>query len=344
MIERLAPAAGRAKAAGRSAYLMLAMIMANGAAWPALACPAPPAPIRDIALPRFYADKAGSVVDAELAEAHREAVEPINDFLRHVVSDADKAWRRSKPDAQAEVGTCAATWIAAWAKGRAWLGRMETRQSEYQRKWDHAGVSLAYLKVRRFATPAERAVIEPWLIELADAARAFFDDPERRRNNHWYWLGLGLGATGLATGSEKHWAMARGIFEDASRDIQANGTLPHEMERKGRALFYHAFSATPLVTLAELAASRGEDWWAIGNGASHRLVKATLDGLADPTPFEVLAGEKQERPLRTGSGWIALYTTRFPDRIPGQLPQSAPGHRWLGGDVLVLKAALGQSR
>jgi poly(beta-D-mannuronate) lyase len=322
------------------ALALIAGLLSVARADPAIACPPPPPPVRDIDLPRFYADTEGSVVDPALAARHKAAVEPLTAFLRHVVSDADRSLRRAKPEARQEAARCALAWLEAWARGDAWLGRMASRQAEYQRKWDLAGVALAYIKVRRHATPEQRRLIEPWLVRFADAARAFFDDPARRRNNHWYWLGLALGATAMAVDSDRHWAEAGLVMDSAVRDIRADGTLAHELERRSRALHYHAFAAMPLVVLAELAAARGEDWYALGDGALHRLVRATVDGLADPERFRALAGEPQERPSRAGAGWIRLYAARFPHRL-GTTPADAPqGHRWLGGDVGGLREAL----
>lgn len=313
--------------------LMCAAVVLPGAA---SACPPPPPAIKDITVPRFYGDKDGSVVDAKLAEAHKKAVAPLTGFLRQVTQDADKSWRRSKPEAQAEVGTCAVAWLAAWAQGDAWLGTMETKQAEYQRKWDLAGVALAYIKVRRFATPEQRATIEPWLMRFADVTRTFFDDRDRKRNNHWYWLGLAVGAVAIAADSPRHWEMARGIMQDAAADIAPDGTIQLEIERKGRALHYHAFAVTPLVVLAELAQSKGEDWYAFGDGAIHRLVGLTLEGLERPELFEQIAGVEQDDQTRPGAGWYHLYRHRFPDRSIVKSDDIPEGHRWLGGNALVL--------
>ena len=90
------------------------------------------------------------------------------------------------------------------------------------------GVALAYVKLKPFATAEQRNVIEPWLQRFADAARAFFDDRERARNNHWYWLGLAAAAVGHATDSPRHWEMARDIMRDAARDIGTDGILQKE--------------------------------------------------------------------------------------------------------------------
>lgn len=351
MAANLTSATAWSKPANRARHACLTGCVWAAAAWvacaPAVAaesCPPPPQAVRDIVLPRFYADAEGSVVDPKLAAAHKAAVAPLVEFLRHVTADADKAWKRAKPADRAQSARCALGWLAAWARGDAWLGQMGSKQAEYQRKWDLAGVALSYIKLKPYAEPAERAVIEPWLLRFADRARGFFDDPERRRNNHWYWLGLALGATAIATDSARHWDLARGIMADAARDIASDGTLKAELDRKARALHYHAFAAMPLVVLAELARAKGEDWYAPGDGALHRLVKTTLDGFADPHLFERLSGEPQEPGTRPGAGWTGLYRARYPDRAPGAALDGAEGHRWLGGSVTILAEALEQIR
>ncbi len=301
------------------------------------ACPDVPQPVRDLSLVRFYQDSAGSVVEPSRMEQHKAETAPLVDYLSFITKHADKAYRqRSRPT---DTAACALAWIKAWADGGAYLGKMDGKQAQAQRKWDLAGTALAYLKLKRRASTDDRAVIEPWLIKVADAARAHFDDPGIKRNNHWYWLGLALGAVGIATDSDAHWQMAKAIMNDASHDITSDGTLPLEMARQARALHYHAFALMPLITLAELGASRGDDFYALGDGALHRLAAKTAAGLADPAVFDALAGIKQERPVKSGAGWVALYDARFPDRLK-PLPGQASNHRWLGGDVPVLSAAL----
>ena len=136
------------------------------------------------------------------------------------------------------------------------------------------------------------------------------------------------------------WMWRGGIMQDAARDIAANGTLPEEMARGQRALFYHVFSVVPLVLMAEMATKRGEDWYALGNGAVHRLVQLSASGLANPETFDRLASVPQERPINTRAGWLQVYQRRFPGRLTQSLPEVAEGHRWLGGSVTVLLAAL----
>ena len=303
-------------------------------------CATPPPAVTSLDVPRFYSDEAGSIVDPVLKAEHEKAVEPLTAFLRHVVADADRAYTRNSEKSQMEAAQCALTWLQTWAAADAWLGTMSTKQAEYQRKWDLGGVALAYLKLRPFSTEAQRLIIEPWLQKFADVAHAFFDDPEHKRNNHWYWLGLGEAAVGVATSSPRHFEIARGIMKDAAHDIAPNGTLPDEMARKGRALYYHVFALVPLVLMAELGAANGEDWYALENGALHRLVAVTLEGLAEPEKFDVMAGIKQERPINTRAEWLQAYQKRFPDRVKGDVPDVKESNRWLGGNVYTLLMAL----
>jgi poly(beta-D-mannuronate) lyase len=324
----------------RGAAAALSVSLVAGALAPVAACDAPPPVMRDIDIPRFYSDAAGTVVDPKLKAAHDHAQNTLTAFLRQVTGDADKAIKRTKAPEQQQAAECALSWITAWAKGGAWLGKMAQQQAEYQRKWDLAGTALAYLKVRPFASPAQRQVIEPWLQRFADVTVKFFDNRERKRNNHWYWQGVGLAAVGLATDSDRHWQLARGIMTDAARDIAADGTLPMELDRGARALHYHAFSAMPVVALAALGRVRGEDWMALNNNAVDRLVQLTAKGLADPGIFDKLAGVPQERPVNPFAAWAQLYTTLRPGETLIVPPELRDGHRWLGGDVAVLHKVL----
>jgi poly(beta-D-mannuronate) lyase len=163
-------------------------------------------------------------------------------------------------------------------------GRGDT-QAQYERKWLLAGLSLAYLKVRDLATQEQAHRIAIWMQDIADESLALFDSPKHKRNNHYYWVGLAVMGTAVATDSHVHLDMARAVFDKALGDIADDGTLPMEMDRAGMALHYHNFALAPLVFMAELARLRGEDWYARDNGRLSLLVKRVNAGLSDPLWF-----------------------------------------------------------
>ena len=337
----------------RLAAVLVAAALGIGATPPAPAlardaCPAAPPAIRDLELTRFYADAKGSEVDPALAERHKAETAPLTLFLRHVTAQADKAWKRTKPDEQLDAAQCGLAWLDAWAKGGALTGKMTTAQAQSERKWDFTGAALAFLKLKPFASDAQRRSIAPWLIRLAEASWQDLAQPGRKHNNHWYWLGLGIGAAAIADDNPKYWELARSIMHDAARDIAADGSLPMELARGKRALHYHAFALMPLTALAALGAAKGEDFYALGNGALDRLAALTARGLADPQLFDSLAGVAQERPVKPGAGWMQFYAgargTRLGEVADRITPPVAPGHRWLGGNADMLLAALQRVR
>lgn len=306
-------------------------------------CPPPPAAVRHLDLPGYYKDKAKSVVDPTAQARRRAAVKPLKGYLNSVAKMADRAVLSQSLSRRSGYGHCAVSWLRSWAEGGAYLGRMSSKQAEAQRKWDLAGLSLGYLKIRRYADPLDRKIIDPWLQTIADRARAVYEIPGKIRNNHWYWLGLGLGGVGLATDSRRHWSEAHRVMRDASKDISPEGFLPLELKRGKRALHYHTFSVMALVTLADLGRAKRQSWYELENDALHRLVKSTARALVDPSLIEGAAGIRQERPLKPRAGWPQLYELRFPGRsFPRNMPVAKPQHRWLGGNVLALRRTLSE--
>ena len=323
--------------------IMLVALLAAAAvamAQPVSACAPPPSAPYDLDIARYYSDGAKSEVDKARFARNQAQTRDLKRFVGQVAKLADRAWRKRKQEDRKRQASCALNWLAAWAQGRAYLGAMSTKQAQSQRKWDLAGLGLAYFKVRPWASLEQRSAIEPWLSEIAERVYAHAAAPGRTRNNHWYWTGLAMMASSLATGKEGLWQRAQAIYDDALADIARDGTLPLELSRGKRALHYHAFSVMPLVAMAEIATRRGDDWFVRDAGALKRLVAVTVAGLVDPVVFDRLAAVRQERPVNSRAGWAFLYALRHPRRgIPPNL-SAKRAHRLLGGDVRVLIAAL----
>ncbi len=305
--------------------------------------PAPPA-VRDISANRYYSDSASSIIDPALKRQNELAVEPLADFLRDFSRMTDLYVRSGTP----AVAACSLNWLDAWAQGDGMLGTMSSSQAEYHRKWILAGLALNYLKIRDSTAldAARKQRVEAWLRKLAHAVRPFFDTPKHTRNNHLYWVGLAVTAAGVAANDRALFDWGIGVYREALTHITQEGTLPLEMARRARAVHYHNFALAPLVMIAEIGAANGLALYAESDGALHRLVARTVDGMIDPTFFERSARAKQEQQPRGGElAWAEAYLKRFPEaalpeewkeRIARARPVTYPT---LGGNLSALYAA-----
>lgn len=334
------PPASNTFAFCRAAAACCAGLLLGATAEQAFACPFAPPAVHDLELARFYTDGAGSTTSPALLDQHKRDTAPVRTFLKTMTGEADASFIQPTGSLGLYRAKCAVEWLEVWARGEALLGRVVEKQAAAERRWTLAGAALAYLKVKPAATPAQAQVIEQWLTKLALAAETDFQNGKLKHNNHYYWLGLGLAATSLATGDAARWEKARAIMKDAADGIAANGTLPLELARQARALHYHAFALMPLTAMAELARSKGEDWYAFGDGALDRLVAITARGIEAPELFEQLSGYAQERPVDPQYGWLQLYGLERPSALAGVEFEIPSDHMWLGGNVLLLNHAL----
>lgn len=315
---------------------ILGALLLNGGAL--AACPPAPLPIRDITANTFYTDARHSVVDPALMARYRQSVKPLEDFQGELARFASRS-----QGGKAEWGACAGIWLAAWARGEALLGTMNSErgiQAQYVRKWSLAALSMVYLRAQADIVVADRAVIAPWLVRVADRVEAEYGSrlAEKSRNNHYYWLGFALAAAGEAGNADHLRARARKIYEEALGHIRPDGHLPREAARGTKALQYHNFALFPLVMMAEFAARRGEDSYNAQDGALHRLVGFTLQTRRDPASLAHLAGEKQEPLTARQPVWFPLYARRFPERVANE-PDLAGEKYWsrmAGGDMNLL--------
>jgi poly(beta-D-mannuronate) lyase len=297
-------------------------------------CEEPPPPVRDIIADRFYVDTASTVADKAIIARNRTALATLDHTLLAILAMEDEGLAGDTASA-----VCAGHWLAAWARGGAMLGHMSSRQAQVERKYRTAGMAVGYLKIHKMVDPADRAAIEPWFDDLADHVIADQTWPGKR-NNQYYWAGFAAGAVGTITGTARHIAFSRTVYDAGLSDIQPNGTLPTELLHGEKSLEYTNLALAPLIMAAELAAQRGEDWYTHDDGAIHRLAARVIAGLRDPKAFAELAGEPSVEVPKGGLlGWLAFYRVRFPDRVDGAPTASSYRYNWLGGDVSALARA-----
>jgi poly(beta-D-mannuronate) lyase len=260
----------------------------------AMACAAPPPAVIDIDANSYYSDSHHSIIDPVRKARNEAATRPVDAMLA-TVSTAASAWQLRRDPADAR---CALDWMAAWAGQNAMLGVMTTEQSFYTRKWALGGLALSYARVRSVATAAERKRIDGWLLAMADATIRHSDAHKGVRNNHYYWEGLAVTATGAVTGDARCLDWGSKVFAYAMDQVQPDGTLPLEVARAGRALSYHLFAAAPLVMMASILDVQA--------APLDRLVTFSVAALNDPAILRNITGVAQEIPAGV-PGWLAIY-------------------------------------
>jgi poly(beta-D-mannuronate) lyase len=303
-------------------------------------CPDLPAIQKDISGVAKYVKGSKSIIDSEKDKLNKELTAPLDNFLENVANMSTLYFNDSIKDA----GICAVHWLEHWAKGGALLGKMvhiDNDQAEYERQWINAGLSITYLKVKPAANVEQRKVIEDWLVKIANANMEYWDKTDKKPNNHYYWTGVGIMGTALATHNQSLIALARKMYQSGINDITDNGSLPLEMARKERAFHYHIFALDALVVMAEMSLSLNENWYTYNNWRIDLLADRVAKGYLDnATWFEEQAGAKQEKQLpgHKNTGWAEFYrlraknTKRF-DVLHNAGPIYDPR---IGGDITTL--------
>jgi poly(beta-D-mannuronate) lyase len=287
------------------------------------ACEAPPA-VHDIDANSYYIDKNHSIIDPARKARNVAATKPVDEFLDAVARHAS-AYQTTPSNR--EEARCGLQWLSSWARQDAMLGKMTSNQSYYTRKWALGGLSLSYARLRPAANEADRQAIDAWLRTLADATLVHADAGKGVRNNHYYWEGLAVAATGAVTGDERLLAWGRKVFDHAMSQVAPDGSLPLEMERAAKALHYHSFAVQPLVMLASILD--------VQSPRLDQLVRFTLQGAADPSAIEKATGIAQE-PIKGTPGWKIVYDRHTGGAASATQASAAPAARWeprMGGDI-----------
>lgn len=306
--------------------------------------PPPPPAVLDITVSTLYLKgTGGSVVNPKSAKKRRAQLEPIRDFSETVSQMSD--WYVADGDEKA--ARCGLTWLRAWADSQAILGRLKTvgeghgdAAANNQMRF-LANVALAYLKLQPAATPQDQAAINRWLRQLAARVQEHERGIEvKTRNNNYYKSGAALMATGVAIKNQDYISEGGIIYDFALSQIKDDGTLPREMSRQIKALTYHNAAACPLVVMAELARSQGQDWYGRHNHRLELLVNRVVAGIKDPAFFQAKSGHKQVNVPPEHIGWLIYWEkqSKHPEVVAAVL-KSAGGHYddpQYAGDAAVL--------
>jgi poly(beta-D-mannuronate) lyase len=181
------------------------------------------------------------------------------------------------------------------------------------------------------------AEIEAWLGEVMQFRKSrpeFPDMPSVARINHLYLRDSVDMAWGALVGDDALFRRGFRSFEVALKEMHADGSLPLEVQRGARALWYQRHAIACRVAISERAAVQGQYLYSRErDGRSlHAAVSFLLDGLDDPTivwsyaranvspgPFANYRVQDLGFMRTRGHGrhymaWVEAYLARFPER------------------------------
>jgi len=298
----------------------------------------------DIEASDFYSDAKHSVID----EKRKAAYDAAKDQYSGVTDAAERAADEFQKNGSAAAAACVMHVLETQATANAMTGNMSSNQANYVQNWTLGGLAISYLKVRTAgaalgATPEQMQAVQAWLQTAGQQVQEWFDGRRAKnttdsQNNHYYWAGFSVMATGIAVNDQKLYDWGVGTYKDGVGRIAPDGTLPLEMARGQRALHYHLFALAPLVTMAEMGEANGQDLYSFDHNMLHLLVSRSMAGLVDNHYFASKAGTMQDTPEggRIKSDdvvWLTPYLRRFPDSGIQQLLNKGGSHPYgyLGG-------------
>lgn len=285
-------------------------------------------------------------LNPESEARYKKMTAPIVALEKGVVSQVGKYMASGNPG-QLE---CALDALSTWARANALEGEAPNHTGRSIRKWTLGSLSSAYVRLKFSSSEplkleAERArQIEAWLGRLADLVMKEWspEDPIKKINNHYYWVGWSLMATAVATDRRDLFDRAVVFYRIFESQVDADGYLPNELNRATRALGYHAYALAPLTMIAAFAKANKLDLVSEGNGALTRLVLRVVKGIQDPQTFQQKTGAFQDRDAsaeKTQWVWLEPYCSihACTGELAGQLISSRPNKSTrLGGDLTAI--------
>jgi len=265
----------------------LARLPASGAE---TACPSFPV-VRRVEGMRFYADKAGSLVEPAAQGRNEELQSPIRKMLGYVESSLDSA------NGKSPATDCAFSIIQQWATERALLDPPTSTQARVERNRFAIGLNVIALKLKKLEYSLGGTFVS-WLKDLNDTVMTYFEKGTNRANLYT-WSAVNAASFALLTGDPRAAAYEDRVWHDSISEITPDGFLPKELTRAQRALIYHQYAFSALLMLRQMRLALGESETVGERAALQRLAKRISSSLCDPQQMVAASGATQEMPDQT---------------------------------------------
>ena len=188
-------------------------------------------------------------------------------------------------------------------------------------------------------TPEEKELIENWFKKSVKRGKHLMYDKTygnntqargtpKRAHNHALSSAIAHMELGVILNDDKLFRLAFKNYEAAIKYQRKDGSLPIEVRRGGRAMFYQGRAMNTLAVIAIIAENQGYDIWNLDfKGKNfHNLVKFFIDFTEDneivfkyakemraPGPAKNYKLQDLSWNRSSNWGWLYAYATRFPD-------------------------------
>nr|WP_246215776.1 alginate lyase family protein [Microvirga makkahensis] len=179
-----------------------------------------------------------------------------------------------------------------WAKANAFARTEVENDAYYALKRVLLPTVVGYSIIQGGLDDEQRRVIAAWIDPLVRKVDHIFDGSVDH-NNHRYLTDSVLMAWGAVAGDEALYSKGIERYRAILAEARADGSLPLETRRGARALWYMRQSLSSMTVIAEIAAARGTDLYALSHNdvTYDRVLSYTLNGITEPRIVLAYASE-----------------------------------------------------
>jgi len=294
-------------------------------------CPDYP-PVARVDSVKFYADSHSSIIQTDKVQERNKLIAPLRTF----VTDASKRVD-SEDHAEQE---CAQHMMLEWAHGKALEEEPADIAGQHDRQIFDISLNIIALKLQK-----EGFNIDPllgWLGDLNRAVISFFENRNRLAtaahrpgpgwapvDNLYVWSGVNAASFAVLNGDRGAKRYEDAVWSGAIGAIRPDGYLESELRRGGRALHYHAYDLSAMLTMHAFRRALGEPLTTQDRAAIDRLVERVGTALCDPSGIAAAAGgipQEKAIPLVVGTGFALVpeFATRQVQSCLPDIPKADP--------------------
>jgi poly(beta-D-mannuronate) lyase len=255
-------------------------------------CPDEPAVPR-VDSTKFYSDAKGSVVAADKAHERNQLIQPLRTFVTDASARADSA-----DHAEQE---CALQMMLVWAKGKSMEEAPADIAGEHDRQLFAISLNIITLKLR-----AAGLKIDPllgWLGEVNRDVTGYFEHRNQVStaahrpdagwapvDNLYVWSGVNAASYAVLHDDRDARRYEDKVWGGAIEAIGPDGYLESELRRGARALTYHVYDLSAILTMLAFRQALSEPVTPTERAAITRLVERVGSALCDPSAMAAKAG------------------------------------------------------